>query len=75
MTVHKSQGSEYGNVLLVLPANRNHPLLTREIVYTGITRTRGNAFVFASEAALRGAVARRIERHSGIDLWSEGGEG
>jgi exodeoxyribonuclease V alpha subunit len=40
MTVHKSQGSEFDDVLLVLPDDENHRLLTREIVYTGITRAK-----------------------------------
>lgn len=43
MTVHKSQGSGYVNVALVLPENKNHPLLTRQILYTAITRTKNKS--------------------------------
>src|SRR5262249_44051129 len=40
MTVHKAQGSEYGKVLLVLPCTTGQRLLTKEMIYTGITRAR-----------------------------------
>ncbi len=70
MTVHKSQGSEFDDVLLVLP-ELDTPLLTRELLYTGITRTRRNLSILASESVIRSAVSRRIERTSGLRdaLW------
>ncbi len=70
MTVHKSQGSEFGDVHLVLP-ERDSPLLTRELLYTGITRARRRVSLWASEAVFRNAVLRRIERSSGLRdaLW------
>lgn len=73
MTVHKSQGSEFGQVLLVLPEN-DAPLLTRELIYTAVTRARERFEISASEALLRLAVARRLQRPSGLKdaLWGEG---
>jgi exodeoxyribonuclease V alpha subunit len=70
MTVHKSQGSEFTSVLLVLP-ERDSPVLTRELLYTGLTRARERAQLWFSEAVLRQAIARRVERHSGLQdkLW------
>jgi len=70
MTVHKSQGSEFDEVLLVLP-ERDNPLLTRELLYTGITRARRKLSILASESVIRSAVSRRIERASGLRdaLW------
>lgn len=70
MTIHKSQGSEFESVLLVLP-ERDSPLLTRELLYTGITRAKRNLSILASESAIRNAVSRRIERTSGLReaLW------
>jgi len=65
MTVHKSQGSEFAQVLLVLP-DESSPLLTRELVYTGITRARSGAALWAGEAALRAAIVRRAGRMSGL---------
>jgi len=65
MTVHKSQGSEFDRVLLVLPA-RESPVLTRELVYTGISRARGRVDIWGNEAVFRNAVVRRIERTSGL---------
>ncbi len=66
MTVHKSQGSEFDNVLLVLPEDENHRLLTREILYTGITRAKKSVVIYGSEGALNTAIQRKIVRHSGL---------
>jgi exodeoxyribonuclease V alpha subunit len=73
MTVHKSQGSEYREVLLLLP-DRDSPLLTRELIYTGITRARERAAIWGPESVFRTAVSRRIERRSGLRdaLWGQG---
>lgn len=65
MTVHKSQGSEFDAVALVLPEAQGD-LVTRELVYTAVTRARHSAAIWASEAALRTACTRRIMRHSGL---------
>jgi exodeoxyribonuclease V alpha subunit len=65
MTVHKSQGSEFDRVLLVLP-DRESPVLTRELIYTGISRARGRVEIWGDEAVFRLAVARRIARTSGL---------
>jgi exodeoxyribonuclease V alpha subunit len=72
MTVHKSQGSEFDRVALLLPS-RVSPLLTRELVYTGISRARRRVDVHGAEHVLRHAIARGIERASGLRdaLWSE----
>ncbi len=66
LTVHKSQGSEYDDVVLVLPPDPAHPLLSRQLLYTGITRARRRLQLWASEPALRAAVERRAERGSGL---------
>ncbi len=66
MTVHKSQGSEFDDVLLVLPEDETHRLLTREIVYTGITRAKKRIIIYGAEAALATALERKIERQSGL---------
>ena len=65
MTVHKSQGSEFDEAALVLPDEQGE-LVTRELVYTAVTRARRSAAIWASEAALRAACTRRIVRHSGL---------
>jgi len=72
MTVHKSQGSEFERVLLVLP-DRDTPVATRELLYTGLTRARRAVELWADEAVLRTAIARRTVRSSGLreSLWSE----
>jgi exodeoxyribonuclease V alpha subunit len=65
MTVHKSQGSEFDNVLLILP-EKDSPLLTRELIYTGLTRARSRVEVWFQESVLRAAVTRYVQRGSGL---------
>lgn len=68
MTVHKSQGSEYAAVLLVLPDDPSHPLLTRELLYTGVTRAKSLIAVLGSRENLAAGAARKIERETGSFL-------
>ena len=68
ITIHKSQGSEFGNVLVVLPVDVNHPLLSRQLVYTGITRAKERAVILGTEDALKAAIANEIKRDTGIVL-------
>lgn len=65
MSIHKSQGSEFETVDLVLGA-RVSPLMTRELLYTGVTRARERLRIHASKEVLREAVARRVQRDSGL---------
>ena len=69
ITVHKSQGSEYENILIALPQDGGNRLLTKEIVYTALTRARRSAVIYGSRDILSEAVSRRIERQSGLRLW------
>jgi exodeoxyribonuclease V alpha subunit len=68
MTVHKSQGSEFENVLVVLPDDKEHPLLNRQIVYAGITRAKKRAVVVGGEAVLEAALSRRLVRDTGLAI-------
>ncbi|BAV95575.1 exodeoxyribonuclease V subunit alpha [Lysobacter enzymogenes] len=65
MTVHKSQGSEFERVWLQLP-RQDARHLSRELVYTGLTRARSELHLAASEAVLRTALARHAARVSGL---------
>jgi exodeoxyribonuclease V alpha subunit len=66
MTVHKSQGSEFAHVLLVIPAQES-PVLTRELVYTGLTRARQRLTVWAPQlGVLWNGCARRVLRSGGL---------
>ncbi|AWN17255.1 Exodeoxyribonuclease V alpha chain [Salinisphaera sp. LB1] len=65
MTIHKSQGSEFDSVTLVLP-DYDVPVLTRELFYTGLSRARERLVVFAEREALRRAVSRQVARVSGL---------
>jgi exodeoxyribonuclease V alpha subunit len=68
VTVHKSQGSEFDDVLLVLPGEEEHRLLSREIVYTGVTRARRRVIIYGARRVLEQATRRKIERTSGL-VW------
>lgn len=72
MTVHKSQGSEFERVLIVMPPV-DSPVLTRELLYTALTRARKSVELWCGETILRAAVSRRIDRRSGLHraLWGE----
>lgn len=65
MTIHKSQGSEFDHTAIVLPETMN-PVLTRELVYTGITRAKKELDIFTTEAVLSGAIANPTLRVSGL---------
>ncbi|HNV72916.1 MAG TPA: ATP-binding domain-containing protein, partial [Candidatus Ozemobacteraceae bacterium] len=69
LTVHKSQGSEFDRVFLVLPPV-DHPLLTREILYTGVTRARSGVVLVGSREALNSGMRRSIKRRSRLQLAS-----
>lgn len=70
MTVHKSQGSEFDRVLLILP-DQDSPLLTRELLYTAITRAREKVEIWGRKDVFCRAVKRQITRTSGLTeaLW------
>ncbi|MBN2797945.1 MAG: exodeoxyribonuclease V subunit alpha [Deltaproteobacteria bacterium] len=70
MTIHKSQGSEYPHVMVVLPERRS-PVLTRELVYTGITRASQRLTMVGSAGVFTEAVRARTDRISGLGraLW------
>jgi len=65
MTVHKSQGSEFDKVLVLLPAQRSQ-VLSRELLYTGVTRARSHVTIVAGSAVLAQAIQRSTQRHSGL---------
>ena len=69
-TVHKSQGSEYGRVVVSLP-EPGSLALSRELLYTAITRARDQVTLVASEASVRAAIERPVRRASGLRdlLW------
>jgi len=73
MTVHKSQGSEFNRVLLILP-DQDSPLLTRELLYTAITRAREKVEIWGRKTVFAACVERRIKRTSGLSeaIWGGG---
>jgi exodeoxyribonuclease V alpha subunit len=68
MTVHKSQGSQFDTVAVVLPDPAS-PILTRELLYTAVTRARRRLILAGTPEAVRTAVGRPIARASGLRRW------
>lgn len=73
MTIHKSQGSEFPNVVLVLPDQPESPILTRELLYTGMTRVAinpvkntGNLTIWCTEESFKKAATRQTSRSTGL---------
>jgi exodeoxyribonuclease V alpha subunit len=67
MTIHKSQGSEAANIGIVLP-EIDSPILTRELLYTAITRAKQKVDLWASESILRTCISRTVSRVSGLSF-------
>lgn len=65
ITIHNSQGSEFDKVFILLP-EKDTPLMTRELLYTAVTRARREALIFGTETIVKAAVERRTVRHSGL---------
>ena len=66
MTIHKSQGSEYAKVLVMLPSSADQPLLTRELLYTAITRAKEAVLLQAGKEVILYTANRSVQRASGI---------
>ena len=65
MTIHRGQGSQFHRVTVVLPP-ADSPLLTRELLYTAVTRARSTIRIIGTQAAVRAAVVRQVRRASGL---------
>ena len=65
MTIHKSQGSQFEEVVVVLPAESSR-LLTRELLYTAVTRAQHRVRIVGSEDVVRRAIERSVQRASGL---------
>ena len=67
LTIHKSQGSEFNHVAVVLP-KEDTPILTRELIYTGITRAKEKISLWGQESLVQQAVQRKTQRASGLRI-------
>ena len=65
MTVHKAQGSEFDRILLMLP-DQVSAALTREMLYTAVTRARKRVEIWARRETIEASIQRRVTRHSGL---------
>ncbi len=72
MTIHKSQGSEFPHAVVALP-DQQSPILTRELLYTAVTRARDRLTIVGSAGAVERAIARPLARASGLRdrLWPD----
>ena len=65
LTIHKSQGSEFAHTIVVLPKGKSK-ILTRELLYTGITRAKPNLTLIATQEALEIAISNKVQRATGL---------
>jgi exodeoxyribonuclease V alpha subunit len=65
MAVHKAQGSEFDSVALIMP-DKDVPILTREIIYTAVSRARRSVTIIGSKAVIQTGLSRKIERYTGV---------
>jgi exodeoxyribonuclease V alpha subunit len=74
MTIHKSQGSEFDEIVVVLPPAESR-LATRELLYTAVTRARKVVTLVGGDAAVRRAIDNRVVRQTGLRqrLWPDAG--
>lgn len=72
LTVHKSQGSEFDHIHLILPSDSS-PVLTKELLYTAITRARKGVTIWGRNEILEGGINKSVQRYSGLQdqLWNE----
>jgi len=66
MTIHKSQGSGFQKTLIILP-DRDSQILTKELIYTGVTRSQKLCEIWAKESIIKNSVQRKIKRDSGLN--------
>jgi exodeoxyribonuclease V alpha subunit len=66
MTIHKSQGSEFNKVMVVLPDNEEIAILKREILYTALTSAKEKVIVLGKKEVILNAAKRQVKRTSGI---------
>lgn len=66
ITIHKSQGSDFDNIFIILPTAEGHPLLTRQIVYTAVTRSKGITYILSNQDRLLEAQRNFDKRDTNI---------
>ncbi len=69
MTIHKTQGSEFDHVVMILPQQTENKLLSRELLYTGITRAKTEVTISAKPDIWHLSVENRIKRYSNLNLF------
>ncbi|MFO8084062.1 MAG: exodeoxyribonuclease V subunit alpha [Desulfobacterales bacterium] len=72
LTVHKCQGSEFDDILLVLPADEQHRLLTRQMIYTAVTRAKKRVIIYGKPSSFNVALKSFIHRESGLSCCNSG---
>jgi exodeoxyribonuclease V alpha subunit len=66
ITVHRSQGSEYQSVAVVLPPDQTNRILTRELLYTAVSRARSHAEIWSTDGSMCAALTRPVHRQGGL---------
>ncbi len=73
MTIHRTQGSEYDHILLIIPPSENSNILSRELLYTGLSRAKLSATLWCDEGNFRATIATTVQRASGLaEMFKQG---
>lgn len=66
LTIHRTQGSEYDHILIIVPPSEDSKILTRELLYTGLSRAKKSATLWCTEESLRSTIGQTVQRASGL---------
>jgi len=66
LTIHRTQGSEYNHILLILPPAHDSKILSRELLYTGLSRAKKSATIWCDQSSLSAAIDTTVQRASGL---------
>jgi len=66
LTIHRTQGSEYDHILLIIPPHKESKILSRELLYTGLSRAKKSATIWCTEDSLHQAINTTVQRASGL---------
>ena len=66
MTIHRTQGSEYDHILLIIPPVEDSKIISRELLYTGLSRAKLSATIWCEEESFRATIATTVRRASGL---------
>ena len=69
LTIHRAQGSEYDAVIVVLPDDQEHEMLSKELLYTAVTRAKKRLYIWSNQDVLNKAIKRSEQRQTFLQIF------